>query len=186
MDWYNKLNEYFPDEEMKSKEHLDRLLNEKGDIYRKDESQNHVMIYAEFEHFIFIDYIWVDSATRGQGTGHTLIEKMKKKQKPILLEVEPIDYEDSDTEKRLRFYDREGFIHAQSIGYAPRSLTTGEKTPLEILYWSPNENETESEIFKQVQLMYETIHSYKTEEIYGKTRPNAEEVFTFNEKEKRT
>src|SRR5690606_23811921 len=107
MNWYNKLNKYFPAEEMKSKEHMDTLLSEKGNIYRKDEGPNHVMMYAEFSDFVFIDYIWVSSKTRGQGIGHTLIEKMKKKNKPILLEVEPIDYDDSDTEKRLRFYNRE-------------------------------------------------------------------------------
>ena len=181
MNWYKKLNEYFPAEEMKSKEHMDKLLSEKGDIYRKDEGKYHVMMYAEFDHFVFIDYIWVSSEARGQGIGHELIEKMKKKNKPILLEVEPIDYDDSDTEKRLRFYDREGFIHAKSIGYTPYSLATDEPVDLEILYWSPNERETDADIFKQVQLIYQIIHSYKTKEIYGKTRKTVDEVVTFDE-----
>ncbi|GIN73198.1 putative acetyltransferase YjbC [Bacillus sp. J14TS2] len=181
MSWYNKLNEYFPAEEMKSKKHMDKLLSEKGDIYYKDEGPYHVMMYAEFDSFIFIDYIWVSSKSRGQGIGRTLIEKMKKKNKPILLEVEPIDYDDSDTEKRLRFYNREGFIHAQSIGYKSRSLMTDEPFALEILYWSPNKNETEEDIFKQVQMMYETVHSYKAKEIYGKPEQKVEEVLTFDE-----
>ena len=184
MSWYKKLNEYFPAEEMKSKEHMDKLLNEKGDVYYKDEGEHHVMMYAEFDNFVFIDYIWVSSEARGQGIGHTLIEKMKEKSKPILLEVEPIDYDDSDTEKRLRFYDREGFIHAESIGYTPRSLATDEPVDLEILYWSPNERETEADIYKQVQLIYETIHSYKTKEIYGKTRQTVDEVVTFDEQQR--
>lgn len=181
MDWYQKLNEYFPAEEMKSKEHMDKLLSEMGDIYHKDEGPYHVMMYAEFDNFIFIDYIWVSSQSRGQGIGHSLIENMKKKNKPILLEVEPIDYDDSDTEKRLRFYNREGFIHAKSIGYNPRSLATNEPVDLEILYWSPNESETEEDIFKQVQTMYKDIHSYKTKEIYGKPRQKVDEVVTFDE-----
>ncbi|MBM7707616.1 hypothetical protein JOD03_002563 [Chryseomicrobium aureum] len=29
MNWYEKLNQYFPVEEMKSKEHMDALLNKK-------------------------------------------------------------------------------------------------------------------------------------------------------------
>ncbi len=45
-----------------------------------------------------------------------MIAKLKKKNKPILLEVEPVDEDDTDTEKRLRFYQREHFKHAQSIG----------------------------------------------------------------------
>ncbi|GAA3314047.1 hypothetical protein GCM10020331_005650 [Ectobacillus funiculus] len=42
---------------------------------------------------------------RGQGLGHKLIEKNEtKKEKPILLEVEPVNYEDSDTEKKAVFF----------------------------------------------------------------------------------
>jgi len=139
MNWYEKLNKYFPVDEMKSKEHMEVLLKEKEDVYYKDESPTHVLMYAEFDSFIFIDYLWVSPETRGQGIGHKMIEKLKEKEKPIILEVEPIDDEDSDTEKRLRFYRREGFTHAQSIGYSRHSLATNEQTPLEILYWSPKD-----------------------------------------------
>lgn len=89
-----------------------------------------------------------------------LINKLKEKQKPIILEVEPLDYEDSDTSKRLRFYEREGFTHAESIGYKRRSLATNEINVLEILYWSP-ENETEEEIYEKMKETYENIHTYK-------------------------
>ncbi|MBS4198015.1 GNAT family N-acetyltransferase [Lederbergia citri] len=184
MNWYKKLNEYFPAEEMKSKEHMEILLNEKGNIYHKDEGPYHVMMYAEFDQFVFIDYIWVSSRARGQGIGHKLIEKMKKKSKPIILEVEPIDYDDSDTEKRLRFYNREGFVHANSIGYKTRSSSTGKPVELEILYWSPNKKEMEEKVFKQVQKMYETIHSYKAREVYGKPKESVDEVVIFAEQQK--
>ncbi|WP_068676505.1 GNAT family N-acetyltransferase [Oceanobacillus sp. Castelsardo] len=180
MNWYEKLKEYFPIEEMKSKKHMELLLKEKGDVYHKDESDKHVLMYAEFETFIFIDYIWVSSKTRGQGIGHQLIEKLKDKNKPIILEVEPVDYEDSDTEKRLHFYNREGFTHAQSIGYNRKSLATNEETPMEILYWSPN-NESEEMIYKQMKRMYEDIHTYKDEEVYGKAYQPADEVLIYDE-----
>ena len=150
MNWYEKLNEYFPIEEMKSKKHMEILLDEKGDVYYKDESPKHVLMYAEFETFLFIDYLWVSTQTRGQGIGHQLIENLKAKNKPIILEVEPIDYDDSDSEKRLRFYNREGFTHAQSIGYNRRSLATNEETQLEILYWSPDDD-AEAIIFEQMK-----------------------------------
>jgi len=180
MNWYEKLNAYFPIEEMKSKKHMEMLLDEKGDVYHKDESSKHVLMYAEFDTFIFIDYLWVSAETRGQGIGHQLIEKLKRKNKPIILEVEPVDYDDTDTEKRLHFYNREGFTHAQSIGYTRRSLATNEETPMEILYWSPN-NESEEVIYEQMRKMYTDIHTYKDKEIYGKSYQPADEVLSYDE-----
>lgn len=99
MNWYEKLNQYFPVEEMKSKEHMETLLQEKGDVYHKDEGKYHVLMYAEFDTFIFIDYVYVSKEARGQGIGHKLMKKLKEKGKPIILEVEPVDYDDTDTEK---------------------------------------------------------------------------------------
>ncbi|CQR46979.1 Putative acetyltransferase YjbC [Paraliobacillus sp. PM-2] len=180
MNWYKKLNEYFPIEEMKSKEHMEMLLKEKSDVYYKDEGRHHVLMYAAFDTFLFIDYLYVSSQSRGQGLGHQLIEKLKQKEKPIILEVEPIDYQDTDSQKRLRFYQREGFTHAQSIGYSRRSLATNEESQLEILYWSPNDEDEET-IYKQMRKMYEDIHTYKDEEIYGQAYQSAEEVLSYDE-----
>lgn len=181
MNWYEKLNEYFSVEEMKSKKHMEMLLEEKENVYYKDESDTHVLMYVEFDAIIFIDYLWVSQETRGRGIGHKLIEKLKGKNKPIILEVEPIDYDDSDTEKRLRFYQRESFTHAQSIGYNRRSLATNEKNTLEILYWSPA-NESEEQIYEQMKKIYEEIHTYKDEEIYGKAYEHVDDVLTYDTK----
>ena len=180
MNWYEKLNQYFPVEEMKSKEHMDTLLKEQGDIYYKDEGPNHVMMYVELDEFIFIDYIFVSKNARGQGLGRKLLDKLKKKNKPIILEVEPVDYEDSHSEKRLKFYNREGFKHAQSIGYRRRSLATNEINEMEILYWSPT-NESEETIFEAMKKTYEMIHTYKDEELYGKSYQGVNEVLTYDE-----
>ncbi|MGP4062044.1 GNAT family N-acetyltransferase [Halobacillus litoralis] len=180
MNWYEKLNEYFPVEEMKSKEHMEALLKEKGDVYYKDEGEHHVLMYAEFDAFIFIDYVYVSTASRGQGLGHKLIEKMKAKGKPIILEVEPVDYEDSDSEKRLRFYQREGFKHALSIGYTRRSVVTNEMNTMEILFWSP-EDASEEQIYEQMKEMYTEIHTYKDEQFYGKSYQPVDEVLSRDE-----
>ncbi|MFD1017864.1 GNAT family N-acetyltransferase [Thalassobacillus hwangdonensis] len=180
MNWYEKLNQYFPIEEMKSKEHMESLLKEKGDVYYKDEGEHHVLMYAEFDTFLFIDYVYVSAASRGQGLGHKLIEKMKAKGKPIILEVEPVDYEDTDTAKRLHFYQREGFKHAQSIGYTRKSLATDEPNQMEILYWSPDDA-SEEYIYEQMKKMYEEIHTYKDTEFYGKSYQPVDEVLTLDE-----
>ncbi|MDQ0245304.1 GNAT superfamily N-acetyltransferase [Bacillus fengqiuensis] len=180
MNWYEKLSRYFPIEEMKSKEHIEALLKERGDIYHKEEGPHHVLMYVELDDFVFIDYLFVSNKSRGQGLGHQLIEKLKKKGKPIILEVEPVNYEDSDTEKRLRFYKREGFEHAQSIGYRRRSLATNEINQMEILYWSPTE-ESEENIFEGMKRTYEMIHTYKDKKWYGESYQPADEVLTLDQ-----
>ncbi|CEG23611.1 Putative acetyltransferase YjbC [Planococcus massiliensis] len=183
MNWYEKLNQYFPVEEMKSKEHMDTLLKEKGNVYHKDEGPYHVLMYAEFPTFSFVDYLFVSKESRGMGLGKKTLQMLKDKNKPIILEVEPVNYEDTDTEKRLRFYAREGFQHAASIGYCRRSLATGEENSMEILYWAPN-NESEEEIFEAMKKMYEDIHTYKDEHFYGESYEPTSKVLSFNKEEK--
>lgn len=180
MNWYEKLNQYFPVEEMKSKEHMEVLLKERGDIYHKDEGPNHVLMYVELDDFIFIDYLFVSKDARGMGLGHQLLDKLKEKEKPIILEVEPVNYEDSDSKKRLRFYKREGFHHASSIGYRRRSLATNEINELEILFWSPTE-QNEEEIYEGMKKTYKMIHTYKDKQIYGESYQDVSEVLTFDE-----
>ncbi|MDQ0230608.1 GNAT family N-acetyltransferase [Metabacillus malikii] len=180
MNWYEKLNQYFPIEEMKSKKHMELLLKERADIYIKDEGKNHVLMYVELDDFIFIDYLFVSKDARGEGLGHKLITKLKKKNKPIILEVEPVNYDDTDTEKRLKFYKREGFHHAETIGYERRSIATNEVNKMEILYWSPNE-ESEEDIYKAMIKTYNLIHTYKDKEIYGESYESAREAITLDE-----
>jgi len=180
MHWYEKLNQYFPVEEMKSREHMETLLKERSEIYHKDEGPNHVLMYAELDNFIFIDYLFVSKNARGQGLGGKLIEKLKQKGKPIILEVEPVNYEDSDTEKRLHFYKRLGFEHANTIGYERRSLATNQINKMEILYWAPN-NESEEMIYQAMKKTYKLIHTFKDEQFYGDSYQPVEEVLTFNE-----
>ena len=137
-------------------------------------------MYAELNEFIFIDYIFVSNKARGEGLGHRLLEKLKKKGKPIILEVEPMNYEDTDTEKRLKFYQREDFEHANAIGYERRSLATNEVNKLEILYWAPN-GESEEHIYKAMKKTYNIIHTFKDKELYGESYQPVSEVLSLNE-----
>ncbi|MDN7243644.1 GNAT family N-acetyltransferase [Planococcus sp. N028] len=183
MNWYEKLNQYFPVEEMKSQEHMETLLKEKGNVYYKDEGPYHVLMFAEFSNFSFVDYLFVSKESRGMGIGKKTLQMLKDKNKPIILEVEPVNYEDTDTEKRLRFYAREGFEHANSIGYCRRSVATGEENSMEILYWAPN-GETEEDIYEAMKKTYKDIHSYKNEEHYGEAHEPVSKVLTLNEVDK--
>ena len=178
MSWYEKLSKYFPIEEMKSKEHMELLLKEKAEIYHKDEGENHVIMYVETDDFVFVDYLFVSKKARGQGLGKQLLEKLKAKEKPIILEVEPIDYEETDTVKRNRFYAREGFTHAQSVGYRKKSLATNKVNELEILYWSPTD-ESEHSIYEKMKHTYENIHTYKDQDLYGQSYDDVDQAVTF-------
>ena len=179
LNWFEKLNEYFPVEEMKSREHIELLLKEKGNVYHKDEGREHVLLYAEFDEFIFIDYLYVAPSSRSRGLGRQLINKLKEKEKTIILEVEPVDYKNSDTSKRLNFYQKAGFKHARSIDYNPHSLATDQNSPLEILYWSPRATDEQS-VYDQMCRMYEEIHTYKDLDIYGKSYQPVEKVLIFD------
>lgn len=183
MNWYEKLSEYFPIEEMKSKEHMDTLLKDKKNVYIKEEGPHHVLMYAETESFVFIDYLFVSAQSRGAGLGRELLTSLKSKGKPIILEVEPVDYEDTDTEKRLKFYAREHFNHARRIGYSRRSLATGEHTELEILFWSPSDADEET-VYEAMKTTYEEIHTYKDETFYGDQYDPTEKVLFFDKESK--
>jgi ribosomal protein S18 acetylase RimI-like enzyme len=178
MNWYEKLNTYFPVTEMKAKLQLDSLLLEKED-YVKDEGEYHIVMYAEFDTFIFIDFLWVSEKARGKGIGHQLMEKLKAKNKTIILEVEPINEDEPDTEKRLRFYKREGFQYARPIDYYFQSFISNEEIKMDILYWT-NEAITEKVIYENMKEVYNQIHTYKVENVYGETPKPVSEVLNFN------
>lgn len=100
---YPALREYFPANEMKSKEHFDKLLFDKGAYYKIKEGPDYVLVYFEKEDFVFVDFMLVHSGDRSKGIGNKVINWLKQKNKPIILEVEPISVADPDTGKRVRF-----------------------------------------------------------------------------------
>lgn len=175
MSWFQRLKGYFPEEEIKSEEQMKALLKDKPNHYYKDESDLHIMIYAEYEEFVFIDFLWVSEKARGKGIGKKLIQKLKDKQKTIILEVEPVDEDDKDTEKRLRFYFREEFKLSKAISYQFQSSVSQSETELKIMYWDKQEK-TEEQILDYMITVYEEIHSFKQEKIYGHEPKETSEV----------
>jgi predicted GNAT superfamily acetyltransferase len=78
MNWYDKLNNYFPKKEMKNRGQLNDLIEDK-DVYHKEETEDYIVLYAEFPEFIFIDYILVTSTCRGKGIGTGILNRIKAK-----------------------------------------------------------------------------------------------------------
>ena len=118
------------------------------------------------------------STTSNTGT-ITSCSTSREKGKPILLEVEPTDYDDTDTVKRQRFYEREGFRHVERLRYRRRSLATQEINELEILLWSPDDT-TDEEAFDLVRAVYEEIHTWRDRDFYGESYQPSEEVLTLD------
>lgn len=102
--WYNRLREYFPEREMKSRKHFEILFQEQA-MYKLMEGPDYVVVYFEQQDYIFIDYIIVSGTSRGKGVGSIVLNELKSKGKAIILEVEPVSEEDPDSEKRVRFYE---------------------------------------------------------------------------------
>ena len=178
MNWYDKLRHYFPEHEMKKEAHLRDLIQEL-EVYHKEETQDYVVLYAEYPDFIFIDYLLVTSSSRGKGLGTRILERFKAKHKMILLEAEPPDADDPDTEKRLIFYKRNGFRLAHHIEYK-REDADGESFDMNILYWPANEI-SQKVIMDRMAQACRTIHNFRSRYYYGREIANPAEVLRWTE-----
>ena len=179
-DWYGRLCDYFPEKEMKSKKHFEALFQEKEGIYQLDEGPDHVLVYFEKSDYIFVDYILVTSTVRGKGTGSIVLDKLKQKEKAIILEVEPVTIIDPDSEKRIRFYEKNDFLKMDSIGYERIHMVTNELNKMDVFVWSPVYR-TEQWVYDRMTDIYHEVHSYKSTELYGCYPQPASEVLWMKE-----
>ncbi|MBP1156688.1 MULTISPECIES: GNAT family N-acetyltransferase [unclassified Paenibacillus] len=173
MQWYEKLNDYFPEHEMKDPGQLKTLL-ETSPYYHKEETADYLVLFAEFPTFIFIDYFLVNSKNRGRGIGSKLLDQFKQKGKLILLEAEPIDVDDEDTQKRMKFYLRNGFKKADRIRYT-REDENGQSFEMNILYWPPFE-EDQTVIMEKMRKACSEIHNFHSLRFYGRKLADPDET----------
>ncbi|MET3288314.1 UNVERIFIED_CONTAM: GNAT superfamily N-acetyltransferase [Brevibacillus sp. OAP136] len=174
MEWYERLTEYFPEYEMKTEAQIKALIKEK-DSYHKVETDQYLLLYAEFPTFLFIDYLLINPATRGKGIGTSVINKLKAKGKDILLEVEPINREDQDTVRRVRFYQKNGFVKADRIQYRWQD-DNGEIYEMNIYYWSPHDTLPQEKVMEKMARACQEIHNFRSKQYYGRMVANPEEV----------
>lgn len=173
MEWYDKLKDYFPEHEMKHPQQLKELIDD-NDYYHKEETDDYLILYADFPTFIFIDYLLVTSHTRGKGIGTKILDKLKEKGKMIILEAEPAMPKDSDSQKRLRFYYRNGFKKADLIRYIRRD-EQDEPYSMYILYWSPADM-TQSIVMEKMEKACDEIHNYRAKRHYGRPLVDTDEA----------
>lgn len=176
--WFKNLREYFPAKEMKSETHMKTLFQHKKDAYKLEEGPQHTLVYFEDQDFLFIDYILVRSTSRGSGLGSKVMERVKKKNKLVILEVDPPSPEDPESLKRIRFYQKLNFRKASSIHYERKHPATGEKNIMDIFYWAPQAL-PEHAIFEKMKKAYEEVHAYKSEAFYGIEPQPADDVLQY-------
>lgn len=179
-DWYTRLMDYFPEKEMKSKEHFDILLQEKKGAYQLEESRDHVLLYSENSNYVFIDYILVFGKRRGKGIGSIVLDQLKEKGKAIILEVEPVNLMDPDSEKRVRFYEKNDFTKMESIRYERIHAVTNELNKMDVFAWTPVPV-SEEWVCDQMKDVYKQVHTYKYEEMYGCQPQPVSEVLRLGE-----
>jgi GNAT superfamily N-acetyltransferase len=165
-DWYRRLTEYFPEKEMKSRQHFDLLFQEKAGSYQLKEGSDYVLVYFEQADFIFVDYILVTKERRGEGRGSVILDLLKEMGKAIILEVEPANRFDPDSEKRLRFYEHNDFLVMDSIQYERIHMVTNELNIMDVYCWAPL-HINEQWAYDKMKAVYEEVHAYKSRELYG-------------------
>jgi GNAT superfamily N-acetyltransferase len=179
-DWYSRLTDYFPEKEMKSKKHFELLFREKQGIYKLLEGPDHVVIFFEQADYIFIDFILVFGSSRGKGRGSMILNELKQLGKAIILEVEPATFNDPESEKRIRFYEKNGFLKMNSIGYERIHVVTNELNKMDIFCWSPVHT-TEHWVYDRIKHTYVEVHAYKVEDLYGCNPQHVSEVLWLKE-----
>lgn len=175
-EWYDRLAEYFPPQELKDEDQMKMLLA-KNPVYRTRVTDDYVLVYADFPEFVFIDYILIEPSARGKGIGSRLIQWLKTFGKPIIGEVEPKDASDTDSIRRVRFYERQGFRRAQHIRYT-REDSEGRPHTMHIYYWSPDQT-SELEIMEDMSQVCSDIHNFRSAFYYGRDVANPDEVLRF-------
>ncbi len=178
--WYSALRKYFPANEMKSKEHFDLLLTDKKALYKIEEGPDHVLVYFEKEDYVFVDFMLVHSHNRSKGIGSKVINRLKNKNKPIILEVEPVSTLDPDTGKRVRFYEKVGFKHLRGIEYTRIHPVTKELNEMELYYCSATVKSEEWAMEKMAEV-YQEVHAYRSKQLYGVPPQEINEVLMLKE-----
>lgn len=67
-----------------------------------------IAFYWESRDFIYLEHLCIDPELRSKGYGGRVLELFKRMGKTVILEIEPVVNE--QTQKRLSFYERNGFI----------------------------------------------------------------------------
>ncbi|MGM9642910.1 MAG: GNAT family N-acetyltransferase [Eubacteriales bacterium] len=77
-----------------------------------------IVFFWESEEFIYLEHLCIDPECRSKGYGGRVLEFLKAFGKTVILEIEPVVNE--QTQKRLSFYERNGFVRNEHFHLNPK------------------------------------------------------------------
>lgn len=101
----------FPKEERRDKDEQSRILENEAyhfEFILDGDELCGIALFWELEELIFLEHFAIKPSMRSMGLGSTVLEILKKKEKRLLLEIEPPT--DELTKRRYGFYKRCGFV----------------------------------------------------------------------------
>lgn len=108
---YTVYERTFPEDERRDKTQF-LALSENPDVYifsiKNEESSIGYLILWEIEEFYFLEHFEIFEEFRNQKFGSEILTELQEKFPKIILESEPAELNDI-AEKRIRFYERNGF-----------------------------------------------------------------------------
>jgi GNAT superfamily N-acetyltransferase len=178
--YYRRLNDYFPSEEMKHPQQLQELVEDQP-YYHKLETDDYLLLYAEFSDCLFVDYLLVDSSIRGKGIGSKVLRKLQQRKLPIILEVEESDPSQPDTIARRRFYGRHGFKFSPGVQYR-RKDKQGVPFQMDILYWSPVDAPiSDKKVLHMMSKVCRAVHNHNAMAYYDRLPADPERVLSLRD-----
>ena len=84
-----------------------------------------LILYWDFGAYIYVEHFCVEPSMRGHGLGTLILAELAKKNKPIILEIDPLT---DDVAIRRGFYERcgyvaNGFAHIHLLYQRPTTAT---------------------------------------------------------------
>lgn len=139
MDNFNQLwdlyQRSFPEVERRTIDQQKQVMGEENyhmEYFFEDSDFTGFILYWVLPSFLFIEHVAVDDRFRGRGLGKKYLEKMiKDSDVPIILEVEPPENEMA--KRRIKFYERLGFVLNQYEYYQPSYVKDGEPIRLIVM-----------------------------------------------------
>lgn len=132
---YKLIENTFESNLYRKKDEFLKLVKDKKFNFLIEELDNRLLGFISYwnitSEFLYVEHFVVDKELRGNGVGKLLLEKLQLLSKHQILEVEP-PHSEMDI-KRIKFYEKFGFILNENEYFQPSYEHNGDKIPLKIM-----------------------------------------------------